>query len=191
MKFGHVGQIGNLRPSGTRPTSVTQTVGLATALFLASCGNYRNFTLPEPSQPTQQVKFEWTPQPEPVITRGTQPDVLNPAIIHWQGSLLNLYSNFDGKQWHTSAATSADGLTWKPQGVALSPDPSTWEGDYIAANGAAVAAGNEILYWYQAGGHTPRIGLARSTDGRKWTKHPESVLPLGPYGSWEIGRAHV
>ena len=29
----------------------------------------------------------------------------------------------------------------------------------------------EILYWYQAG-DPPRIALARSIDGRAWTKDP-------------------
>jgi len=163
-------------------------------LLLTNCGHYRDFTLPEPSSPQQQVKFQWEPDAAPVITRGPQADVLNPSIIRWQGGLLNLYSNFDGKAWHTSATTSADGKTWSPGAKILSPDPTTWEGDYIAANGSAVALENEILYWYQAGGRTPRIGLARSRDGRAWSKHPEPVLGLGPYGSWDergIGDPYV
>lgn len=158
---------------------------MAPLLVLAGCGQYRDFTLPEPSQPKQNVTFRWEPEAEPVMQRGSQPDVLNPAIVRWQGTLLNLYSNFDGKTWHTSAATSQDGKSWHTLGVAISPDSATWEGNYIAANGAALVAGNEILYWYQAGGRSPRIGLARSKDGRTWTKHAQPVVPLGPYGSWD------
>ena len=33
----------------------------------------------------------------------------------------------------------------------LSPDPQTWEGDYIAANGSALYDEGRYLYWYQAG----------------------------------------
>ena len=153
--------------------------------LLTSCGRYQDFALPEPLQPKQDVKFKWEPQLEPVILRGTQSDVLNPAIVRWQGGLLNLYSNFDGKTWHTSSATSQDGIHWRLLGQSLSPDPATWEGGYIAANGAALVADNEIFYWYQAGGRAPQIGLARSKDGRTWAKHPHAVLPMGPYGSWD------
>ena len=49
------------------------------------------------------------------------------------------------------------------------PDPATWEGDYIAANGTVFADGSRFLYWYQ-GGALPRIGLAVSSDGgATWT----------------------
>lgn len=158
---------------------------LIALLLVAGCGRYRDFTLPEPPEPKQEVKFRWEPQAEPVLLRGSQADVLNPAIVRWQGALFNLYSNFDGKTWHTSSATSQDGRTWQPQGVAISPDPATWEGSYIAANGAVLAVGGELLYWYQAGHGPTQIGMARSRDGRTWTKHALPVLPLGPYGSWD------
>ena len=46
--------------------------------------------------------------------------------------------------------------------------------------------GGEFLYWYQAGRKdTPSLGLARSPDGRAWTKHPAPVLAPGPRGSWD------
>ena len=152
-------------------------VSIAVLLMVTGCGHYRDFTLPEPTQPKQEVKFRWEPEAEPVLLRGAQVDVLNPAIVRWQGALLNLYSNFDGKIWHTSAATSQDGKTWRQQGVSISPDPATWEGNYIAANGAVLAVNGELLYWYQAGGREPQIGLAKSKDGHTWTKHPQPVLP--------------
>ena len=68
----------------------------------------------------------------------------------------------------------------------LSPDPNTWEGDYIAANGTAMFRGGEFLYWYHSGPQElPRLGLARSQDGRHWTKSPHPVLEPGPRGSWD------
>jgi predicted GH43/DUF377 family glycosyl hydrolase len=112
-------------------------------------------------------------------------DVLNPSVVLLRdGTLLNLYSGFDGKTWHTGVARSTNGLVWRKHGRVLSPHPATWEGGYIAANGTAIVSGEEILYWYQAG-DPPRIGLARSIDTVNWLKHPEPVLGLGPRGSWD------
>jgi predicted GH43/DUF377 family glycosyl hydrolase len=105
-------------------------------------------------------------------------------VVQLRGLYYNLYSGFDGKVWHTGLATSSDGISWIKAGKILSPDPGTWEGDYIAANGSALHTGGEFLYWYQAG-RPPRIGLARSADGRHWRKAPDPVLPLGPRGSWD------
>jgi predicted GH43/DUF377 family glycosyl hydrolase len=70
--------------------------------------------------------------------------------------------------------------------MVLEPDPQTWEGSYIAANGTAIFVERDIWYWYQAGPRgVPRIGLARSSDGRTWRKEPVPVLMPGPRGSWD------
>ncbi len=111
-------------------------------------------------------------------------DALNPSVVFFQGSYLNLYSGFDGKTWSTGLATSSDGLAWHKQGQVLTPDASTWEGDYIAANGSAIVDGNRLLYFYQ-GGRVPQVGLAESSDGLAWHRHRDPVLTLGPRGSWD------
>jgi predicted GH43/DUF377 family glycosyl hydrolase len=139
------------------------------------------------------MTFAFQPQPEPVLSPGPgwdSHDALNPSVTAIeQGSAparLNLYSGFDGRTWHTGLATSGDGVHWEKQGVVLSPDPLTWEGSYIAANGSALAFGNRFWYWYQAGGKpSPRIGLARSENASSWRKEPEPVLDRGPYASWD------
>jgi predicted GH43/DUF377 family glycosyl hydrolase len=107
-------------------------------------------------------------------------------VVFADRTYYNFYSGFDGQTWHTGLATSADGVTWRKEGQVLSPDPSTWEGEYIAANGSALRVGTEFLYWYHAGPkETPRIGLARSADGRTWQKYPRPVIETGPRGSWD------
>jgi predicted GH43/DUF377 family glycosyl hydrolase len=111
-------------------------------------------------------------------------DVLNPSVIRQGDAYYNLYSGFDGKTWHTGLAVSADGIAWHKEGKILSPDPRTWEGDYIAANGAALADQSGILYYYQAGDPV-RIGLARSANGHQWQKNGSPVLEVGPRGSWD------
>ncbi len=163
--------------------SVLAAVGL-----MAGCGKYADFTLPVLAQTSRGVSYEWNVYPEPVLAREAagwdSTDALNPSVVESGGLLYNFYSGYDGKVWSTGLATSADGLHWTKKGRVLAPDPATWEGGYIAANGAAARVGNEFYYWYQAN-RQPRIGLAKSKDGMVWTKMPEPVLGTGPRGSWD------
>jgi predicted GH43/DUF377 family glycosyl hydrolase len=117
-----------------------------------------------------------------VIDRGELSDVLNPSVVKLHGSYLNLYSAFDSHTWRTALATSADGAQWTKRGVVLSP--SGWEGNYIAANGSALAVGDQIFYWYEAGDPL-RIGLATSADGVHWAKDAKAVIETGPRGSFD------
>ena len=162
-------------------------VGLALAT-LCACGRYADFTLPAPG-PAENINYKVSAVSPPVLGRGApgawdSSDVLNPSVVVWQGAFLNLYSGFDGHTWRTGAATSPDGVRWEKSGPVLAPGPAPWEGDYIAANGAALVAGNRVLYWYQAG-RPPQIGLAESGDGRAWWKHTVPVLATGPRGSFD------
>ncbi|MFN7939507.1 MAG: hypothetical protein U0R19_39635 [Bryobacteraceae bacterium] len=162
-------------------------LALLACLFLAGCGRYGDFQLPVVERTPAAGQFVWEPQPGPVLKRGPvgdwdSSDALNPSIVRTAQGYFNFYSGFDGKTWHTGLATSPDGLTWTKAGKGLSP--AGWEGDYIAANGSALQVDGQFLYWYQAG-KLPRIGLARSSDGRTWTKSPQPVLDPGPRGSWD------
>ncbi len=146
--------------------------GFAVLLFALACGcgRYADFTLPPPRSGGPQPPFAWQPSARPVLGRGDPAqwdsvDVLNPSVVRFQGRYLNLYSGFDGRAWHTGAATSSDGVHWSKQGRIVSP--SGWEGSYIAANGSALVQGQEILYWYQAG-DPPRIALAQL---HRWRSH--------------------
>ena len=174
-------------------SGVTKPLGAAISLavlLLTGCGRYAEFTLPLPEGAWRSIA--WRVRAEsaaPVLGRGAPgdwdaSDVLNPTVVRVKDLYCNLYSGFDGKTWHTGLATSKDGLAWVKEGRVLSPDPASWEGDYIAANGSLVVRQGEFLYWYQ-GGRLPRIGLARSADGRHWRKEPQPVLPVGPRGSWD------
>jgi hypothetical protein len=152
------------------------TVSLA-ALFLSACGHYSDFTLPNVSGGDPTLTFAFDEHPEPVLTRGSAHDVLAPSVA---GRDL-FYSAWDGKTWSTLRATPTSATTWQPGGAVLEPDPHTWEGSYIAGNGAALEVNGEIWYWYVAGPRDrPRIGLARN-----WRKEPRPVLEPGPYMSWD------
>lgn len=159
----------------------------AVSLLLGGCGNYADFTLPAPPH-GPPIRYRWEVRPEPVISRGLpgdwdSVDALNPSVVSSQGQLLNLYSGFDGKAWHTGLATSTDGIHWTKQGRILSPGP----GDgYIAANGSAIASTESlpVRYWYQAG-NPPRIALATSASSMTWTQDRHPALEPGPLGSWD------
>src|SRR5262245_24419843 len=165
--------------------------GLMALIWICAlgCNRYAEFSLPAPA-PTQgrATSFDWKPDPSPVLSPGgwDTMDVLNPSVLQRDGAYYSLYSGFDGKTWHTGMATSTDGTHWRKLGKILSPQPDTWEGSYIAANGAALIERGEFFYWYVAGAReTPKIGVAQSPDGKKWGKRPAPALETGPRGSWD------
>ena len=152
------------------------------ALVLTGCSQYSSFTLPEDGPP-QPGHYEWQPRREAVLQTKAV-DTLNPSVLRWRDKLLNLYSVFDGRTWHTELAVSENGIVWQGSERVLSPKAGSWEDGYIAANGAAIAFQGELLYFYQAGS-PPRIGLAHSEDAKVWARHPAPVLALGPRGAWD------
>jgi hypothetical protein len=153
---------------------------LATPILLAGCGRYADFTLPAQAGGDPRASYAWEPLATPVIGRGAEwdsHDALNPSVV---GRDM-FYSGFDGQTWRTLHARSGDGIHWEQLGVVLAPDPKTWEGSYIAANGSALSYGNRLWYWYVAGPReVPRIGLARD-----WGKDLAPVLETGPRGAWD------
>jgi len=162
------------------------TAGLLALVCLSGCGRYGDFTLPPVSGGDPSLSWVLEQRPDPVILSDRFRDVLNPSVVHGTLGYLNFYSAFDGRTWHTVLSESPDGLVWRERGIILSPDPRTWEGNYIAANGSALIYGGRFWYWYQAGPKgTPRIGLARNDDLDMFRKEPAPVLEPGPYGSWD------
>src|SRR5262245_61674029 len=119
----------------------------AVCFLLAGCGRYSDFTLPAPSGSPRAVKPEFKVDPKPVMEPAPgweSVDVLNPSVVEHRGKLVNVYSAYDGKVWHTGVAESTDGLRWEGRRRVLSPP----EGGYIAANGTALSRNGELLYWY-------------------------------------------
>lgn len=147
---------------------------LAIWLLATGCGRYADFTLPLPPPGKQTPRmFRWEAEAEPVMRRGSTwdaRDVLNPSVVRLNGKLLNYYSGYDGKVWHTGVAESFDGLSWENRRLVLSPRDG-----YIAANGSALAVDGQVRHWYEEG---PRDRLRIELDGK-------TVLTPGPRGSWD------
>jgi predicted GH43/DUF377 family glycosyl hydrolase len=173
--------------AGCRPEGLPHIL----LLLLTGCGRYADFKLPEPAEPASKVKLALSTRPAPVLSRGAagafdSHDALNPSVVRRDGSLYNFYSGWDGAIWRTGLATSRDGIDWQKQGVVLEPDASTWEGKYIAGNGSALLVDGQFWYWFVGGPKdVPKLGLARSPDGRRFTKERNPVLEPGPRGSWD------
>jgi len=147
------------------------------ALASAGCGRYADFTLPPLKGGAPPASFRLEALPDPVITRDSFHDALNPSV----SGGVNLYSVFDG-QWHTALATRSSDASWRKEGIVLHADPGT----YIAANGSVLSYQGQYWYWYETGTKDAlRLSLARSRDARSWTREPNPVLPAGPVGSWD------
>jgi len=147
-----------------------RAAALTFALALTSCSSYSNFTLPRLPGADPRLTFTFEEQAAPVFSALPR-EALNPSVIRRGAEWIDVYSLFDGGVWRTAVDSR----------VVLAPDPRTWEGAYIAANGSALAVNGQIWYWYEAaprGAH--RIGLARD-----FQKLPRPVLDHGPYMSWD------
>ncbi len=163
---------------------------IAAAIAIAACGRgYANFTLPPLTHNDPNLALAFYPLPDPVLSSvggWDSHDALNPSVVRRAATLYNFYSGYDGASWRTALATSTDGLTWSSRGAVLSPDPKTWEGGYIAANGSAIFYDNQFWYWYVSGPRgAHQIGLARSGNGASFSKLPAPVLSTGPFESWD------
>jgi len=156
-------------------------------LLLTGCGRYAQFSLPPLSGGDPNLTFTLQANPQPVIAHGGDSDALNPSVVRTSSGYLNFYSAFDGHSWRTVAAQSADGLTWQPGVTVLRPDPRTWQGSYIAANGSALLHEEQLWHWFEAGPKTAlRIGLARAGSvSAPWRIESGPVLDRGPYMSWD------
>jgi hypothetical protein len=139
-------------------------------LLITGCGRYGDFTLPPLAGGDPSLSFTFEESPAPVLS-ALPKEALNPSVLRRSGTLVDVYSLYDGATWRTAVGSE----------VVLSPDPRTWEGSYIAANGSALEVDGRLWCWYEAaprGAH--RIGLARD-----FRKLPQPVLDHGPYRSWD------
>jgi hypothetical protein len=169
-------------PDRARRAAAAQPAIAILCLLLPACGRYAHFTLPPLAGGDPALTFRFIEQPDPVIPHDRFTDALNPSVA----GPFNVYSVFDGKTWHSALATASGSRQWQTHGIVLSPDPRTWEGGYIAANGTLLQHAARLWYWYQAGPRGDhRIGLARSAEGKSWNKEPAPVLDHGPVGAWD------
>lgn len=122
------------------------------------------------------------------------------AVLKDAGGYKMYYSG-EPQGWSNriGLATSSNGIQWQKYGgnPILVPGPSgSWDSQNIMfANVHRV--GTTYYLWYSGSGPDlrHRIGLATSTDGIVWTKHPSNpVLGQGGSGTWDsetLGETNV
>ena len=105
---------------------------------------------------------------EPDAGGAGQPSVLGAgdAVRMW-------YECFDGTRWRICSAASTDGTTWTKEGIALDVGAEGAPDALGLRNPVVVRRGGSYELWYQGQGIASphyRVLLARSADGRTWTK---------------------
>jgi predicted GH43/DUF377 family glycosyl hydrolase len=158
------------------------------SLFVAACAHYKEFQLPTSTSP-DYGSWLWTARSSPVLAPYgpgyfDSAGLRAPSVLWFERWWFNLYSAYDGQTWVTAISASNDGFSWSTARKAFSPRSWTWEGKSQAAFGSALV--REGLIWdYFSAGDPPRIGLARSPEGRYWAKDDDPVFLPGSEGSWD------
>ncbi len=92
------------------------------------------------------------------------------------------WSNPDGP-WHIGLASSPDGINWIKHPNPVIYAGSGWE--YQIAPSCVIKI-NGVYYLYYLGRNAPvvKVGLATSSDGTNWTRHPSNPILVADQ-SWE------
>lgn len=118
-------------------------------------------------------------EPSVIVNEGTG--------IHkmWFSSLTHGF----GTSLSVSTAVSLDGLSWFAylRNPILAKGPSGSFDQLGIFGGEVIHSGSQYMMYYSGyDGGRIRIGLATSTDGIHWQKHPTNpVLDVGPSGTWD------
>ena len=164
-------------------------------------GNLANFLL-RIGYATSPDGINWTKYADnPVFDKGSPGawdghSVFEPCVLRTDTLYHMWYIGEAGNDiWQTGYATSPDGVNWTryPDNPVLKPgEAGEWDSyGALVGSGSVLYEGGQYYMWY-AGRSQPgpfyniKIGLATSTDGIHWTKHPDNpILELGTSGSWD------
>ncbi|OGX16588.1 MAG: hypothetical protein A2166_01555 [Omnitrophica WOR_2 bacterium RBG_13_41_10] len=124
---------------------------------------------------------------QPVLAMGTagalDSDYVHTPVVIKQGSIYVMYyAGFGGttpRAWRIMRATSADGINWIKQGLALDRGSNIEPDSNNLLCGSATYSGGLYTLWYWAQGTNWRILYAISENGIDWQKKGV-ILDLGP-----------
>jgi len=139
--------------------------------------------------------LNWTPKQDLVLAQGPWREVTRPYVLVEEDGLTMWYSAKDDDRVVICWATSADGLNWRPQGVAIAPE-EPWEKSAVMCPSVLRDPDGGYHMWYSGGEQyePDAIGYARSDDGIHWRRLPTPVLSPEADSTWEAERvagAHV
>jgi hypothetical protein len=124
-----------------------------------------------------------------VLDRGTANHVNDPTVVKIHDIYYMYYTVSETDIVDRIAlATSKDGLAWEPRGVVIGPGPAGAWDSLLAGRPAVIHEDGTFKLWYDGRKDLPMgapaanvpksprsmrsVGLATSTDGIRWTKHP-------------------
>jgi predicted GH43/DUF377 family glycosyl hydrolase len=140
--------------------------------------------------------LHWTAREDLVLAHGDWLEVTRPYVLIGEDRLTMWYSAKDRERVVICWATSADGLTWQPQGIALVPE-QPWEKSAVMCPSVLRSSDGGYRMWYSGGERyePDAIGYATSDDGIHWQRATEEpVLRPDSNSDWEADRvagAHV
>ena len=116
--------------------------------------------------------------PEPILDNGTSNHVNDPSVVVVSGTWYMAYTDAaTGEDDRIHLATSTDGLVWTAQGMVLDVDADgTWDDYKVGRPSLSHRDGLFQLYYDGNDGTDRHMGLATSTDGRSFTRHPDNPL---------------
>ncbi len=114
--------------------------------------------------------------------------VAQPFVIKIGNTYRMWYEGYDGQTWRIFSASSADGIHWTKQGLAIDTGPPGSLDELSARNPVVIYRNGKYELWYQGQSSSPpffHILRATSTDCTTWTKQPGEVQlhPYPPAGS--------
>jgi predicted GH43/DUF377 family glycosyl hydrolase len=110
-------------------------------------------------------------------------------VVKVYGMYYMFYSGWNGQHIQIGLAKSEDGLAWQKDysnpvlGVGSA---NAWDRDHVTY-ARVLYEENRFMLWYDGrSGQAISTGMATSTDGRTWTKHPSNpVLTPAASGQWD------
>jgi SAM-dependent methyltransferase len=118
--------------------------------------------------------LSWRKRPDPVLRLEDHPGCKHLAladVVRGSDGVWRMHCEaWRGSGWHVVQSVSTDGLAWERAEVVLEPSAVAWAGRHVANPKAVEVAPGQWLLGFNGAGADLRfqLGLARSTDGRRW-----------------------
>lgn len=127
--------------------------------------------------------------PAAIVDNGSSNHVNDPSVVVVGGTWFMYYTDAaTGIDDRIHLATSPDGFRWTKQGLVLDVGPSgAWDDGKVGRPSVVHRDGQFWLYYDGNDGTARHVGVATSSDGRSFTRHPSNPLVLDA-GAMDVER---